>query len=269
VTTTSRPGSPAFTGVDDWDTHWERLGAASESNPAQAYRRALALFLLGRREAPKRLLDIGSGTGALLEAAKRRWPTAGLAGVDLSPGVVAAAQRRVPSARLRACDLLREPIPTAAEAGWATHAVCSEVLEHVNDPVLLLRNARAWLAPGCRIVVTVPGGPMSVYDRHIGHRRHFTQRDLAEVMVAAGLEVRMVAAAGFPFFNLYRGVVIARGEHLVDDVDSEAGRSPRALLMRVVMAGFRPLLMISLPRSPLGWQTIGVASEPCADRVAQ
>ncbi len=31
-----------------------------------------------------------------------------------------------------------------------------------------------YLAPGCRLVVTVPGGPRSAFDRHIGHRRHFS-----------------------------------------------------------------------------------------------
>ena len=75
---------------------------------------------------------------------------------------------------VRVRDLLRDPAPDAEWAGWATHAVCSEVLEHVDEPVVLLRNARSWLAPGCRLVVTVPGGPMSAFDRHIGHRRHFS-----------------------------------------------------------------------------------------------
>jgi 2-polyprenyl-3-methyl-5-hydroxy-6-metoxy-1,4-benzoquinol methylase len=36
--------------------------------------------------------------------------------------------------------------------------VCSEVLEHVDRPRELLANAAAYLAPGCRLVVTVPGG---------------------------------------------------------------------------------------------------------------
>ena len=43
-------------------------------------------------------------------------------------------------------------------AGWATDAVCSEVLEHVDSPVLFLQAARPWLADGSRLIVTVPGG---------------------------------------------------------------------------------------------------------------
>ncbi len=260
---TSPPASPPPpAAVDDWDELWERLSDAAEGNPAQQYRRRITLFLLGRRGAPQRLLDIGSGTGALLADAHRRWPDARLAGVDLSPAVVARAQRRVPDARIRACDLIADPTPQTGEASWATHAACSEVLEHVDDPVALLRNASAWLAPGCRVVITVPGGPMSAYDRHIGHRRHFAAGALDEVMREAGLDVALLARAGFPFFNLYRGLVIARGERLVHDASVQPAETGQSWLMRLAMGTFRPLLPLSLPRSPLGWQTIGVGRVP-------
>jgi SAM-dependent methyltransferase len=248
--------------IDDWDEHWDRFSDAAKRNPAQEYRRQLALFLLERHGIPQRLLDIGSGTGDLLEAAHRRWPGARLAGIDMSPAGVAEARRKVGPARIRACDLIRDPTPTADEAGWATHAVCSEVLEHVDYPALLLRNARGWLAPGCRIVITVPGGPMSAFDRHIGHRRHFSSDALADVMRSAGLDVTLTVGAGFPFFTLYRALVIARGERLVHDASADGDQTPG--LMRVMMACFRLLLPLSLPRSPFGWQTIGVGREPGA-----
>ena len=57
-------------------------------------------------------------------------------------------------------------------------------------------------------VVTVPGGPMSAFDRHIGHRRHFSPDDLRAVLLAAGFQVERTTGVGFPFFNLYRLVAI-------------------------------------------------------------
>ena len=170
----------------------------------------------------------------------------------------------MPGAQVRVCDLLTAPQPAAGEVGWATHAVCSEVLEHVDEPVRLLRNARAWLAPGCRLVVTVPGGPMSAFDRHIGHRRHFSPGELGRVLVEAGFETQLLAGAGFPFFNLYRGLVIARGERLVDDAAVESRDTPQARVIAAAMLAFKPLLAVSLPRSPLGWQTVAVARLPVA-----
>ena len=167
---------------DRWDSHWDDFGKANERNPAQEYRRRLALWLFARAGVPERLLDIGCGNGELLASAAARWPAAALMGLELSEPAVAKARHKVPAARLEARDLLVDPVPGDGDAKWATHAVCSEVLEHVDDPVALLRNARNWLAPGSRLVVTVPGGPMSAFDRHIGHRRHFSPEDLREVM---------------------------------------------------------------------------------------
>jgi SAM-dependent methyltransferase len=258
-------GEPALSseaGPDEWNSHWDDFGRANERNPAQEYRRRLTLRLLERCGSPARLLDVGSGNGEFLAAASIRWPGAELLGLELSQAAVEHGRRKVPAARFRTCDLLHEPTPEEREAGWATHAACSEVLEHVDDPVALLRNARAWLAPACHIVVTVPGGPMSAFDRHIGHRRHFSPGDLGAVMSAAGLQVLQLEGAGFPFFNLYRSLVVSRGDRLIADARSDADGTPLGLLTRAAMAAFRPLFALNLPRSPFGWQTVGVAVEP-------
>jgi SAM-dependent methyltransferase len=258
--------APAVVGVDrdEWNAHWGEFDEANRRNPAQAYRRRLVLDTLAVAGAPARLLDIGSGNGELLRAAARRWPRAELLGLELSAAGVEAARRRVPQASFRVCDLLLEPASDELERAWATHAACSEVLEHVDEPVRLLRHARMWLAPGCLLVVTVPGGPMSAFDRHIGHRRHYSPEALGELLVAAGLEVVDLSGAGFPFFNLYRALVIARGERLVEDVRSDAAGTAPGRLAGAAMAAFGPMLSISGRRSRLGWQTLGVAREPAA-----
>lgn len=257
--------APGTLAPDDWDGHWTEYGDANERNPAQDYRRALCMFLVGRHGAPERLLDVGSGNGELLAAAAKRWPGTRLSGLELSPAGVEETKRKVAGARVRVCDLLVSSEPVADETGWATHAVCSEVLEHVDDPVRLLRNARAWMEPGCRLVVTVPGGPMSAFDRYIGHRRHFSTDDLGKVLIEAGFETQLLAGAGFPFFNLYRGLVIARGQRLVSDAAVDSRETPQAKVIQAAMLAFKPLLAISLPRTPLGWQTIGVARLPTAE----
>ncbi len=136
-------------------------------------------------------------------------------------------------------------------------AVCSEVLEHVDQPEVLLRNAADYLAPGCRLVVTVPGGPRSAFDRHIGHRRHFTARRLRRLLEESGFEDVTVRRAGFPFFDLYRLLVIARGKRLIADVEQSkadwgghVGNSSS-----VLQSTFR----YNLDSSPFGWQLLAVA----------
>jgi SAM-dependent methyltransferase len=244
--------------VDNWERHWNDFSDAAGQNPAQRYRRRTIFQALDRLGPPERLIDIGSGQGDLLAATRERWPSAELAGLELSAEGVDVARAKVPSARLLQWNLLVDGAAPAGLDRWATHAVCSEVLEHVDDPVQLLSNAIPFLAPACVVVVTVPGGPMSAFDRYIGHRRHFSVDVLRAVLREAGLTVDRVDQAGFPAFNLYKLLVIARGDRLISDVSSVTSEG-RSRLASAAMRAFRPLFACSLARSPWGWQLLATA----------
>jgi SAM-dependent methyltransferase len=246
--------------ADDWDAHWDKFAAAAEYNPAQLYRRRLAMRLLERTGTPLRVLDIGSGQGDFLVQAADRWPEAELVGLEGSGRGNEMAQVKLRSATFQTVDLSCDRPLAGGLAKWATHAACLEVLEHVDEPIAFLRHARAYLAPGARLVVTVPGGRMSAFDEQIGHRRHYSPERLRHTLEEAGLRPQTTFGAGFPFFNLYRRIIIARGERLAQDV-SRGGEGPSAMA-RVGMAAFRPLLSASLTRSAWGTQIVGVACEP-------
>ena len=203
--------------ADDWERHWAEFAEAAAGNPAQAYRRRLVLSFLSADGAPRRLLDIGSGSGDLARAALRAFPAAEVLGLESSRAGVDLARLAAPRATFLQRDLLTAEAPEPKYRRWATHAACSEVLEHVEEPRRLLQKAGGYLSPGCLVVVTVPGGPMTAFDRHIGHRRHFNEAQLRELLEQAGLQVERTAAAGFPFFNLYRLVVLFRGSRVVED----------------------------------------------------
>lgn len=243
---------------DNWDQHWSEFGASYERNPAQEYRRRLIIRLLTAQGPPQTIADLGSGRGEMLAALAERYPEAALLGVEYSQFGTEAASQRVPRAMFLQRDLMVDPHAPDRYRKWATHAICSEVLEHVDEPVTLLRNAATFLAPGCRFVVTVPGGPMSAFDRHIGHRQHFSPSQLRDLLAAAGFHVDQAIGAGFPFFNLYRRVIILRGQKLTVDLNRHARPS---LSARTAMAAFDGIL--HLPTlSRWGWQTVAVARLP-------
>jgi SAM-dependent methyltransferase len=248
-----RPRSPA---PDDWETHWESFAESAERNPAQAYRRRLVLALLTAHGPPQRYLDIGSGQGDLAVAVADRWPDAEISGLELSRRGVDVTARKLPGGRFYQFDLLSGRAPLGGYEAWATHATCSEVLEHVDEPDAFLASAQRWLAPDALLVVTVPGGPMSAFDRHIGHRRHYTADGLSSLLEATGFQVLECGGAGYPLFNLYRRIVIARGERLVTDVDA-TGSVP--LAARAAMDVFNRLLATSPTRGRRGWQLYAVA----------
>jgi SAM-dependent methyltransferase len=243
---------------DDWDRHWAEYAGANAQNPAQAYRRHLILELLRSLDenSEQRILDVGSGTGAMAIELRRRFPHAAIVGIELSREGVERARIAVPSATFVQRDLLKDSEVEPRLRGWATAAVCSEVLEHVDEPQHLLRGVVPYLEQGCRLVVTVPGGPMSAFDRSIGHRHHFTPDSLSKVLQESGLRVEVAQRAGFPFFNLYRLVVIARGKQVTRDVGGESATASAA------MSAFGRLFRLNLDRSPFGWQIVAVATLP-------
>jgi SAM-dependent methyltransferase len=245
---------------DDWDDHWNRYAKVVSRNPAQEMRHALVVKLLvqGSNSSECRVLDIGSGQGDLLVKLRPWLPEARLVGFELSESGVAVSQKKVPDATFLVADLFAPPTELKEYEGWATNAVCSEVLEHVDDPIAFLRQARPYLADGAKLIVTVPGGPMSAFDKVIGHRQHFDRESIRRVLEQAGFAVDRVCLAGFPFFNLYRLAIISRGQKLAEDVGGGENGAP-SKLAAVGMRIFRFLFRFNFPDSPFGWQVVAVA----------
>jgi SAM-dependent methyltransferase len=246
-------------GQDDWDSHWTHYAESAAENPAQRMRHNLIARLLcqdsGKGE--MRVFDLGSGQGDLIQMLAPLVPGAQFVGAELSESGVAISKRKIPSATFVVADIFQPPPALNEFAGWASHAVCSEVLEHVDDPVAFLRRARTYLGDRARLIVTVPGGPMSAFDRHIGHRQHFDRAKLRSILEEAGYAVEQTYLTGFPFFNLYRLLVIARGKRLARDVESGDGKSSG--LASVAMKLFRLLFHANFVDSPFGWQVVASA----------
>jgi hypothetical protein len=194
---------------------------------------------------------------------QKRFAETEFVGFELSERGVDISRKKIPDARFEVADLFHPPAVLEEFSGWAMNAICSEVLEHVDSPETLMAAASQYLAPGASVIVTVPGGPMSAFDRHIGHRQHFTRESIRAVLENAGYVVDCVWLSGFPFFNLYRAMVIARGSKLTEDVES--GKSGHgSTLANMAMGVFRLLFHFNLWNSRWGWQVVAVARKPAA-----
>ena len=245
---------------DDWDAHWNRYADSAGGNPAQRMRHDIIARWL-KQDSGKgemRVLDLGSGQGDLIRRLQSLLPQARFVGVELSESGVAISRQKAPEASFFVADLLQSPPALSEFAGWATHAVCSEVLEHVDDPVGFLKSSQPYLAPNARLIVTVPGGPMSAFDRHIGHRQHFDRKKIGSILHEAGYSVERTSLSGFPFFNLYRLLIIARGKRLALDIETKSTGISSGLA-RFAMKLFGVLFHANLPDSPFGWQLIAIA----------
>jgi 2-polyprenyl-3-methyl-5-hydroxy-6-metoxy-1,4-benzoquinol methylase len=244
--------------AQDWEEHWSAYEEATKKNPAQRYRRKLLFRALSAGAAQKRVIDLGCGQGDFLREAARELPDAELVGIDLSETGLAIARKKSPDVRFFRSDFSQAEALPAELQGWATHVVCSEILEHLDEPRDLLRAVKRLLAPEGLLVITVPSGPRSAFDVHIGHRRHYSPTALARLVEQAGYATCTLTGAGFPFFNLYKLTIILRGRKLAQDI-SGAEHGPRLTgAAALVMAGFDRLFAFNRDRSRFGWQTFGV-----------
>lgn len=142
------------------------------------------------------VLDLGCASGGLLAAladeAGRR------VGVEIDPAAAATAAAHadaVHAGSLESVDLDGERFDVV---------VLGDVVEHVADPLAVLRRAATWSTPGGRLIISLPNvahwsvrlsllaGRWDYTDRGIlddTHLRFFTWRTGAELVESAGLRI--------------------------------------------------------------------------------
>ena len=134
----------------------------------------------------KSLLDVGCGTGFVLQGLRSEHPALRLVGGELFPQGLAVARHRVPDAELLQMDARRIPFRDEFDVAGAF-----DVLEHVEDDAQVLSEMRAALRPGGGLLVTVPQHPRlwSIVDEYSRHVRRYTRAELLAKVRGAGFEV--------------------------------------------------------------------------------
>ncbi len=247
---------------DDWDNHWQELGDSVFFNtPAILYRwnclkRLLELDTKNLNDV--NLLDVGCGTGEVLEYFLQQYRIIHAKGTDYSAVGLKFAAKKIPQAQFFQADLCNKTLQIPNEhSKWATHATCSEVLEHLDDPITCLKNTGKLLKKGATLVISVPGGPRSKFDDYVGHKKHYTASILKHELEAAGYTVENIYSAGFPFHNLYKLAIIIKGRAIIADAKNHENKNNR--LISLFMKCFHFLFKFNLFNSYFGWTVIAKA----------
>jgi len=148
-------------------------------------KRELVMAELVRHGIAGTVVDVGSGTGGMLEQLRASGRTA--IGVELDDVALAWTTRIGP--RLSVAQAPAEALPL--RSGCAAAVVSLDVLEHLDDDVVGLRELARVAGPDGLLVVAVPAyqWAWSEHDVRLGHRRRYVRSTLRDAAEGAGLDV--------------------------------------------------------------------------------
>lgn len=138
--------------------------------------------LLEERDQPVRILDVGCGAGLFFDALQC---FGDVEGIESDRGAVERAGRWQES--IHHGELNESFRPT----GLYDAILMLDILEHLDDPVRLLRYARPLLKPGGQILITVPAFNW-LWTRHDDLNHHvcrYNRARMRQTVAAAGLVV--------------------------------------------------------------------------------
>ena len=138
-----------------------------------------------------RVLDLGAGRGSFVAAAQRRGVRA--VALDLEPAAAAIWRRAgVPG-------LIGDGNATPFADGCFDAVRMKEIIEHLEAPLALVREARRLLRPGGIVIAHVPSPYSQLYPAgnfwdDYTHVRPFSRAGLQRLFADAGLDVTRIEA---------------------------------------------------------------------------
>lgn len=190
----------------------------------RARRDILADFLTREAGLPQRarILEIGCGTGHNLPMLAQ---FGAVDAIEIDP-----AARDVASKRLGK-PVGDAPLPALPGVPHGTYDLIAvlDVVEHIEDDVAALRAMRERLAPGGKILITVPAHQWmwSAHDVVNHHHRRYSKVSLQRAIDAAGLRSRKLGYFNSLLFPLAAGARIAG--RLTGRDDSDDSPPPRPI----------------------------------------
>jgi SAM-dependent methyltransferase len=143
--------------------------------------RLIAGHAKGRR---LRVLDIGCGSGVLLEELSFEHETLGLE-PDSDLATASAVRERIRVGGVETVDYPSESFDVI---------LMLDVLEHLDDPIDALGRARKWIATDGLLIVLVPAHASlwTTHDEINDHRCRYTRRQLRAELEASGWRARTI-----------------------------------------------------------------------------
>jgi len=179
---------------DDW---WSRYTKVNHLDPGTRWRKELIVPYLAKQSI-KTIVDLGCGSGELLQYLHDRYPDKRLSGVDVSKKALdILAQRRL-AKKLYRVDLEK----ARSISGKYDAIVCSEVIEHLENWKNVFTIISRISKKGTIVVLTTQSGRIYPHNKKMGHLKHFTIDEITEELTKEGFQIVQANYSGWPFMNI-------------------------------------------------------------------
>jgi SAM-dependent methyltransferase len=197
------PGSSGWT--DDLTTFHENTAGGSHFIDLASRRHAISQVAQYTSGTSPIILDIGCSSGFLLADLKTSFPQAYVMGADVILGPLLNLAETIPEIPLLHFDLTRCPLPDNS----VDVAILLNVLEHIEDDALAVRQLFRMLKPGGIAIIEVPAGPelFDIYDELLMHYRRYKLPGLRHLFLDAGFSIVRQSHLGF---FLYPGFFVVK-----------------------------------------------------------
>ncbi len=169
--------------------------------------------LLGGQNRQPSVIEIGCGTGALVDQLSSKWD---VRGADISSHAIDIARSHFPERRYqvyRQIEELSEPIARA------DLVLLLDVLEHVEDDFELFSRIANLMTPGSLLLITVPADEhlWSTHDEALFHYRRYAPERLSKLWQGLPLTPRLFSGLNWRLAPLIR--TIRKGKQYLPRLD--------------------------------------------------
>lgn len=239
-------------------TYFAQLAEVESGNWWFRSRNRTLLWILKRKTGQfHNFLEVGCGTGYVLEGIRGAFPEVEMFGAEYHEEGLEFARARIPSASFRQLD-----VTNMTDTGIFDVIGAFDVIEHIEEDQKSLSNLARALKPDGKLIISVPQHQWlwSYTDEAACHVRRYSRKDLERKLHQAGLKLDYKSS----FVSLLVPLMFIsrqRSSKLKADPMSEL-KTPKILnvLLELIMR-FELLLMKSGVRFPIGGSLLVVASK--------
>src|SRR6266581_6598948 len=162
------------------------------------------------------ILEVGCSSGYMIGALRLAFPHGLLIGADVVKEPLYRLAAAMPTVPLLRFDLNECPLPDAS----IDAVVMLNVLEHIADDGLALKQVRRILKPSGMLVLEVPAGPSlyDAYDTALRHFRRYDMKALSRKLVDTGFDIVRRSHLGFFVYPLF-ALIKRRNRHRAPGTD--------------------------------------------------